>query len=685
MSTVWGTLISGDSPTGLGTATVTGIGSGLGSTVETDSSKAAAVPWQYEVVVDTASTAIQIGIRDSFGRLCYLAGNGDLLNENGTFAASTTALVDGDIITLVFDAVDDNVDFYKNGTLIGAADNGGYGDPVSGHATIGANDQLTGVWSTLTHGVGGVGEWDAAAPDPATEVRRTLVMVSSQEVSRILWMPMRTRVSRTIVMAAAQEIRRTLKWHDVTVVRRTIVAPIRQGITRTIVATMATGPDSIRRTLYAAMSATDTVTVRRALVVGSYLQIRRTLHADMAIPAEVRRTLVAAMSAGATTARRTIRVEGIATDAVTVRRTLVLAVQSRGGITVTGALRLIVRGRPVEILSGEIWADEGSPYWQSSITLLRPEDYGRLTVGTAYELDLYGTRYAQIVDTRSLSRGFSGDRPGDSATIGGLSPLALQGGRWGQAITRTWDAPVLASVVADDLLGSVAWGAVDWLIPAYRLAAQGQTPLEIVSTLAAAAGAALESAPDGSLSVRALYPVRAVDMAQATPDATLGDDEIYSVSESPEAVQVVNQVRVTDGTAEADGYQDRIEFESDEDDPQSGTIRAYPLPWREGITLRSTRSRVRLYRQGEATREVDETVEVRDGVASIQYPPLTLVSAEYLDTDLGALVVAGSEVRTAAHGWGLLRLVYSVRAIEYRAVSLDPDLSALVVMEDGAS
>lgn len=682
-TTVWGTLVSGDSPSGLGTDTVTN--AGFSATVRTNTSKSVTA-WQFEVhVLSIDDNFCEIGCRDQAGRLSYYQATGRLYRVGSNFEIATgPALQAGDILTLVFDNNSVNVDYYHtragSTVLVGSASNGGFPDPVFGHLVVFGASSMQGVWTGLSHPQGGVATWDEAA-SVAQEYLRALHLNLEDSYTRQIWLPLPDVSLREITMAFSQEVLLGLDWRDADVFHRQIWMPLPQTALRQVSLSFSE-PQEIPQALALDLHASNTEfqELLRQIWMPFPQTDLRTLDLTAAATQEITRPLVLEFSEFQEVTR------GLDLSASTAERTevlrgLVLATQSRAGQSVTGALRLLLRGRPVEILTGEIWADEGSPYWQSTVTLARTEDYALFPRGTAYDLEIYGTAYRQMVDNRSLSRGFSGDQPGDNAQISGLSPVALQGSGWAQGITRTWDAPVLASIVATEMLGAVTWDAVDWLIPAYRLAVQGQTPLEVVTTLAAAVGATLESAPDGSLTVRPLFLVRAPDLARTTPAATLTDDDIYTVTESPEAVQVVNRVRVTDGTAEASGYQDRLEFKADDADPQAGVIRAYPLPWRPGVTVRSTRSRVRLYLQGEATREIDEVLEVRDGVASSWYPPLTLLEAEYLDTDLGAVTVAGSEIRTGVQGWTLLRVRYTVRAIEYRAVALDPDLQALVVME----
>jgi hypothetical protein len=69
---------------------------------------------------------------------------------------------------------------------------------------------------------------------------------------------------------------------------------------------------------------------------------------------------------------------------------------------------------------------------------------------------------------------------------------------------------------------SLAWNAVDWVVPAGAWSAQGQTPIQAIQAIAAAAGAIVVPARAGQgLIVKPRYPVLPWHFDQATPDVVL--------------------------------------------------------------------------------------------------------------------------------------------------------------------
>src|SRR6185503_9519795 len=99
---------------------------------------------------------------------------------------------------------------------------------------------------------------------------------------------------------------------------------------------------------------------------------------------------------------------------------------------------------------------------------------------------------------------------------------------------KTWADPILVSALLEELFGAgeVELRVLDWTIPAGRLAVNGQTPIEIASTVAKATGAVIESEPDGSLYIRYAWPVSVPDLDTATPDHLYDDSrDLFSLEE----------------------------------------------------------------------------------------------------------------------------------------------------------
>jgi hypothetical protein len=111
---------------------------------------------------------------------------------------------------------------------------------------------------------------------------------------------------------------------------------------------------------------------------------------------------------------------------------------------------------------------------------------------------------------------------------------------------KTWANPIQARDAAEDAVGApIDWQLVNWTIPGGRLAVYLAAPIDVVKTIAKAAGGVVETKPDGSLLVRHLFPVAVPDWENATPDHILSDAEHnLSVSLSHRFRQRINRVSV---------------------------------------------------------------------------------------------------------------------------------------------
>lgn len=339
----------------------------------------------------------------------------------------------------------------------------------------------------------------------------------------------------------------------------------------------------------------------------------------------------------------------------------------------------------LDFLACSITSDEDSPYLQGEVTLKDAKDYVRFSRDTPFILHLMGTDYHFIVDTRSLNRTI--DEAGnylETCTFSGLSPLVQYASPRATKLTKTWTVPTLASVLVTELLGPVTWNLVDWWIPAYRLAAEQAAPLDVAQQIVQAVGGLIESQPDGSVVCRHRWPVSIQDFAQALPDQVLDERMIFSAQESPTNDELIDAVRLLDHDA---GYQDRLEYvpnqlNEDQEDPLNGMLYAYLSPWRDGLRIVTTRpSVIVLGPLREGTRAIFDWVDpiqpkdslerelltFEEGESSTQYPIMSLQSVEWLDEDLGGLVVTPYSTTVQASlpghygGYSLAKVAYTTR------------------------
>jgi hypothetical protein len=115
-----------------------------------------------------------------------------------------------------------------------------------------------------------------------------------------------------------------------------------------------------------------------------------------------------------------------------------------------------------------------------------------------------------------------------------------------------------------------------------------------------------------------------------------------------------------------------------EDDPFNGILYAFPSPWRDGLSIATTRhSVIRLGSQSTGTRTIansnedypPEILTFTDGQSSTAYPVMTLTTFDWLDENLGGIVVVPYstvlEVTSPGdyHGHSLAKVSYVTRYI----------------------
>lgn len=339
----------------------------------------------------------------------------------------------------------------------------------------------------------------------------------------------------------------------------------------------------------------------------------------------------------------------------------------------------------LDFISLSISSDEESPYFQCEVTLKDSTDYLRFQRDTPFTIHLFGIDYQFIVDSRTLNRTI--DDQGnyeETCSFTGLSPLVRFSSPRAKKITQVWNLPCKASQLVQELIGSVIWNMVDWWIPAYRLAAESAAPLDIAAQIVTAAGGLIESQPDGSVVCRHRWPSPLADFEVASVDHCLYETHIFSSTESPTNDQLVNRVRILDQDS---GYQDRMEYVPDKmedgetDHPFHGTLYAYLSPWREGLRIVTTRpSVITLGQVSEGVRLIEddpksqppktaETITFTNGQGATQYPVMALTEVDWMDEELGAVIVAPySTVLESGygryHGHSIAKISYTTRFLK---------------------
>ena len=332
-----------------------------------------------------------------------------------------------------------------------------------------------------------------------------------------------------------------------------------------------------------------------------------------------------------------------------------------------------------QLVSVSISCDEDSTYYQCELELRDHQYYADFHRDQPFLVHLFNQDYQFVVDSRTLNRGIDDEgNQVNTVSISGLSPLCMKASPRATPITKTWDTPTFASLIVEELLGPVTWELVDWMIPAYRLAAEKAYPLDIANQIVNAVGGLIESQPDGTIMCRHRWPTSIKDLESVTVDYSLFENTIYAITESPTNDDLMNRVRILDQEA---SYQDKLEYVpnklGDNDDPHHGILYAFLSPWRDGLRIVTTRpSAIQLGVQSEGTRVIAdsnpdypaEVITFAERESSVNYPVMQLTSVDWLDEDLGSVTVAPYATSLTAGdgqygGYSLAKVEYTTRFI----------------------
>lgn len=326
-----------------------------------------------------------------------------------------------------------------------------------------------------------------------------------------------------------------------------------------------------------------------------------------------------------------------------------------------------------QLVSVSVSSDEESPYYHCEMELRDHRHYQDFPRDQPFLVHLFDQDYHFVVDSRTLNRSMDSEGSQiNTVSVTGLSPLCLKASPRATPLTKMWDTSKLASVIVTELLGTVTWELVDWMIPAYRLAADKAYPLDIATQIVSAVGGLIESQPDGSLICRNRWPVPIKDIDSSVSVTSLDENTIFAITESPTNDELVNRVRILDQDT---SYQDRLEYVAnklgDQDDPWNGMLYAYLSPWREGLRIVTTRpSKITLGALSEDTRSIaNESITFTKRESSTQYPVMTLTDVAWLDENLGSIVSTPySSVLTAGNGsyegYSLATVSYTTRFLK---------------------
>ena len=339
-------------------------------------------------------------------------------------------------------------------------------------------------------------------------------------------------------------------------------------------------------------------------------------------------------------------------------------------ITTSPLIQLTVGSTIVSMDKGTITADEGSYPWRGTFVLSNPRDLSLFTVSANFTVLLGTDSYSFVVESKTNKRTSPATL---EATVIGISPSAQLDEPRALPVTNEWSASVMTRSIAEEVADGypMLWQILDWPLPAHRYSVSLITPYTIIQQLAATVGGTVDSLPDGTLRVRPKYPVSVPNYGPAVTTHTYVEGEhTFESTEEYAPVREYDMYRIRD--LDADTKTDTLEYI--EDTTHTGTLRVYPGPWREDFIIYSS-AHVYIGSRGYETRQETEVLEIVDGRASTKYPVTSVVSVEWLDTDLSG-VTAGDDSRTVLTQstdlvYSMVRMVYTTRYFTYSIIGAE--------------
>ena len=373
--------------------------------------------------------------------------------------------------------------------------------------------------------------------------------------------------------------------------------------------------------------------------------------------------------------------ELLAFDKVNRQIRYVYSLLDESAVNVTGAieLELVKTAEIIPITSGTVETSEDSYTWIATLDLADIRDFDKFDFDDALIVRIYGEEYNLLVDGKDRSRSGPADV---SARLRAISTTARAATPRAAELTETF-GQILAQDAVEQILGQlVDWQIIDWLIPAGRLAAENADPIEIAQQIVEAAGATIETNPDGTFYVRDRYPVPVAQWETATPDQVyLESDAILTWSEGFRPEQIFNRFRIRDGGG--DDFRDRIIFEADEDNGLAGSLFVFPNPFRDINVIDTSDAAITATPVGDVFLEKEDEVEFREGAGGVSFPVFSIQSVEWFDLDIGPVnfTLDSTDVTSSdpINKFSIALIKYTTRAKEFRTSSPVADVAQFLV------
>lgn len=299
-----------------------------------------------------------------------------------------------------------------------------------------------------------------------------------------------------------------------------------------------------------------------------------------------------------------------------------------------------------------------------TLQLARQADYLACVVGEELVVTVNGETYRFFVEGRGRSR----DHGSTGYTVQGMSRTALLGAPYASPVAVELSG--MASTIICSLAPgyTVQWDTLDWYIPAGILLPADKTVLDTIRDIAHAAGAIVQTEPDGTLVIQPDYIAAVPTWPTRPPDYFLTDAvDFFTDAANFEYRDGFNRFLVSDQLTSA--ISGRLEQEQITD--ATKIIRRYRTPWGNDLPLRHTGGEwVITEPLGVEITEKDEVIEFVAGSGHTQYPIYAVTAMAWLQTSLG-LVRRGEDGTLEAEipEESLLAITYQTRCWKWQVSS----------------
>ncbi|MBF0417562.1 MAG: hypothetical protein HQL86_04865 [Magnetococcales bacterium] len=208
-------------------------------------------------------------------------------------------------------------------------------------------------------------------------------------------------------------------------------------------------------------------------------------------------------------------------------------------------------GRTLPIESATLSWSPDQVAWRARLLLAQEALLPELSLEQRVTLGWDGVTFRMLVIDQGLTLAGSG---GLEQELDLLGVAARHGEPFAASRAWSWERPVTARAAVEEALGEgVIWQLPDWLLPAFRLRLEQETPLGVARQIVQAVGGQLRSRADGVLEMVPRHPCPLPEWCHATPAHELDvDAELLESRETGIRGTRINRVTVR---AEADELQ----------------------------------------------------------------------------------------------------------------------------------